>query len=58
MTKGIMNFIVAIIMIPIYASLIYVIKNLEDVETLDERWKYRENIYPTGDYKKYRKYQV
>ncbi|WP_077368285.1 hypothetical protein [Anaerosalibacter sp. Marseille-P3206] len=50
---GIKMFLLIIFMIPVYALLIYGIKDPEDMATFGERWKYRENIYPTEDYIKY-----
>ena len=40
-------------MIPVYALLIYGIKDPEGMAIFGERWKYRENIYPTEDYIKF-----
>lgn len=50
---GIKIFLLIIFMIPVYALLIYGIKDPEGMATFGERWKYRENIYPTEDYIKF-----
>lgn len=52
---GIKIFLLIIFMIPVYALLIYGIKDPEGMATFGKRWKYRENIYPTEDYIKFTK---